>query len=59
MAQIESDGLADAGSVKETGDVSESEPADDFPAGLEKVMKEADADDDAGPDDAQHLELTE
>ena len=57
MAQIEGDDLADAGSVKETGDVSESEPADDFSAGLEKEVKEADADDDAGPEDAQHLEL--
>ncbi len=57
LAQIEGGDLADAGSVKETGDVSESEPADDFSAGLEKAVKESDADDDAGPEDAQHLEL--
>jgi len=59
MAQIESDGLADADSAKETGEVSESEPADDFPAGLEKVVKKADADEDAGPDDSQNLDLTD
>ena len=57
LAQIESDGQADAGSVIETGQVPESDPADDFPAGLEKVEKEVDADDDAGPDDARHSEL--
>ncbi len=57
LAQIESDGQADADSVKETGEVPESDPADDFPAGLEKVEKEVDADHDAGPDDARHDEL--
>ncbi len=59
MAQIESDGLADAGSPKETGQVSESDPADDFSAGQEKVVKEADANDDAEPVSAQRDESTD
>ncbi|MEE4111679.1 MAG: hypothetical protein V2I40_02615, partial [Desulfobacteraceae bacterium] len=59
LAQIESDGLADAGSVKETGDVPESHPAVDLPAGLEKVENEVDANDDARPDGTQHVELSD
>ena len=57
MAQIESDGPADADSPKETGEVSNSKPADDLSAGQEKVVKEADANDDAGPVNAQRDEL--
>lgn len=57
MAQLEGDGPADAGSEKETGEVSESEPSDDRSAGLEKGEKDADADDDLRPEDAQDVEL--
>ncbi len=57
MAQIESDGLTDEHAVRETGDAPESEPADDLSAGPEKVLKEADTDDDAGPEDAPPVDL--
>lgn len=59
MAQIESDGLVDADSPKETGEVSDSKPVDDLSAGQEKVVKEADVSDDAGPANAQPDELTD
>ena len=58
MAQIESDGLADADSPKETGETSDSKPAGDLSAGQEKVVTEADTNDDAGPVNAQGDELT-
>ncbi len=57
MAQLEGDGPTDAGSQKETGEVSESEPPDRRSAGQEKGEKDADAGDDAGPEDAQGVEL--
>ena len=54
MAQIESGGLADADSGKETGDASEAEPADDDTAELEKVVREANTENTPDPVEARN-----